>query len=225
MRAFNVMRGRLDRFVRDRTAMLAAISHDLRTPITSLRLHAEFVEDRETKLKIMAALDEMQQMIEDTLAFIREDMQREGTRMVDLRALVESLAADLAEVGHEIVVADSGRVLLACRALALRRALRNLLDNACAYGNRATVRIDSEARQVRIIVEDEGPGIAEADLERVFEPFTRLEASRSSDTGGTGLGLAIARSIVRSHGGDVRLENRDAGGLRATVLLPVADRP
>ena len=224
VRAFNVMRERLDRFVRDRTTMLAAVSHDLRTPITSLRLHAEFVEDGDLRAKIVAALDEMQRMTEDTLAFIREDMRQEGTRTVDLHALVDSVAADLADLGHEIAVADTGKVLVSCRTVALRRALRNLLENACGYGARATVRIGRDGEQVRIIVEDEGPGIAEADLERVFEPFVRLEPSRSADTGGTGLGLAIARSIVRGHGGDIRLENRNAGGLRATVTLPGAER-
>ena len=225
VRAFNVMREQLDRFVRDRTTMLAAISHDLRTPITSLRLHAEFVDDEDTKSRILAALDEMQRMIEDTLAFIREDMQREGTRTVDLHALVETVAADLVDLGHEIDVADSKRVVVACRSVALRRAFRNLLENACAYGVRATARIESDAEQVRIVIDDEGPGIAETDLERVFEPFVRLEESRSPDTGGTGLGLAIARSIVRGHGGDILLKNRDAGGLCATVVLPMTDHP
>ena len=220
VRAFNLMRARLDRYVSDRTAMLAAVSHDLRTPITSLRLHAEFVEDAETKTKILAALDEMQRMTEDALAFIREDMQREETRTVDLHALLDSVAADLAELGHDIAVADSGRVLAVCRPAALRRALRNLLENAAAYGVRAAARIERDEGQFRIVVEDEGPGIPEADLERVFEPFVRLEASRSRDTGGSGLGLAIARSIVRSHGGDIRLENRPEGGVRATVVLP-----
>ena len=220
VRAFNVMRERLDRFVRDRTAMLAAVSHDLRTPITSLRLHAEMIDHEETRAKIVAALDEMQRMTEDTLAFIREDMQREGTRTVDLHALVDSVATDLADLGHEIAVADSGRILVSCRTVALRRALRNLLENACRYGGRATVRIVPGDAQVRIVVEDEGPGVPEAELERVFEPFVRLEGSRSPETGGTGLGLAIARSIVRGHGGDIRLENRQAGGLRATVTLP-----
>ncbi len=223
VRAFNRMRGRLDRYVRDRTAMLAAISHDLRTPITSLRLHAEFVEDGETRAKIVAALDEMQRMAEDTLAFIREDMRREETRTVDLHALLDSVAADLSELGHDIAVADSDRVLVACRPVALRRALRNLLENAAAYGVRATARIDRDGSGVRVVIEDEGPGIPEDDLERVFEPFVRLEASRSRDTGGSGLGLAIARSIVRGHGGDVHLENRTEGGLRATVALPGAE--
>ena len=225
VRAFNRMRARLDRYVRDRTAMLAAISHDLRTPITSLRLHAEFVEDGETRAKIVAALDEMQRMTEDTLAFIREDMRREDTRTVDLHALLESVAADLAELGHDIVVPESEPVLVACRAAALRRALRNLLENAAAYGGRATARIERDDGEVRVVVEDEGPGIPEAELERVFEPFVRLEASRSRDTGGSGLGLAIARGIVRGHGGDVRLENRADGGLRATVALAQAGQP
>ena len=225
VRAFNLMRERLDRFVRDRTAMLAAISHDLRTPITSLRLHAEFVEDAETRAKILTALDDMQRMTEDTLAFIREDMRQEGTRNVDLHALVDSVAADLADLGHDIAVEDSGRVLVACRPVALRRAFRNLLENASSYGSRATARIARNGAEVRVVIEDEGPGIPQADLERVFEPFVRLEASRSRDTGGSGLGLAIARTIVRGHGGDIRLENRTEGGLRATIALPWADRP
>ena len=222
VRAFNLMRARLDRYVRDRTAMLAAVSHDLRTPVTSLRLHAEFVEDAETRAKILAALDEMQRMTEDALAFIREDIQREETRTVDLHALVDSVAADLAELGHDIAVADSGRVLVACRPAALRRALRNLLENAAGYGGRAAVRIERDDAETRVVVEDEGPGIPEAALERVFEPFVRLDASRSRDTGGTGLGLAIARGIVRGHGGDIVLANRAEGGLRATVALPRA---
>ena len=225
VRAFNLMRARLDRYVSDRTAMLAAVSHDLRTPITSLRLHAEFVEDLETRAKIVAALDEMQRMVEDALAFIREDARREETRSVDLHALVDAVAADLAELGRDIAVADSGRVLAACRPAALRRALRNLLENAAVYGGRATVRIERDDEEVRVVVEDEGPGIPEADLERVFEPFVRLEASRSRDTGGSGLGLAIARSIVRAHGGDIALRNRPEGGLRATVALPGGGRP
>lgn len=222
--AFNVMRERLDRFVRDRTTMLAAVSHDLRTPITSMRLHAELVEDEETRTRLVATLDEMQRMTEDTLAFVREDMHREGTRTVDLHALVDSVAADLVDLGYEITVGDCDRILLACRTVALRRMLRNLLENACTYGVRAMVRIAQNDGQAFVVVEDEGPGIAPVDLERVFEPFVRLEASRNPETGGTGLGLAIARSIARGHGGDIRLENRETGGVRATVTLPGAGR-
>ncbi len=224
VRAFNLMSARLDRYVRDRTAMLAAVSHDLRTPITSMRLHAEFVENAETKSRILAALDEMQRMTEDTLAFIREDMRREETRQVDLQALVDSLATDLEELGHAISVMDADRVLVACRPAALRRALRNLLENASAYGGQALVRIEPDEEEVRIVIEDDGPGIPEADLEQVFEPFVRLETSRSRGTGGSGLGLAIARSIVRGHGGDIVLVNRARAGLRATVTLPTAGR-
>ncbi|MDE0303491.1 MAG: ATP-binding protein [Albidovulum sp.] len=223
VRAFNVMRNRLDRLVRDRTAMLAAVSHDLRTPITSLRLHAEFIGEEETREKIVAAIDEMQRMTSETLAFIREDVTREETSVVDLHALVDSVAADLADLGHEVVVGDCGRILVEFRSLALRRAMRNLLENAVAYGNSAKVRITRDDGQARIEIEDEGPGIAKADLERVFEPFVRLETSRSLDTGGAGLGLAIARTILRSHGGDIWLENRAERGLRATVSLPCAE--
>ena len=222
IRAFNLMRARLDRYVRDRTAMLAAVSHDLRTPITSLRLHAEFVESEQVRAKIGAALDEMQRMTEDALAFIREDMRQEETRVADLHALVDSVAADLAELGHSITLADSERILVRCRVVALRRALRNLLENAAAYGVRAMVRIKRDGAETRIVIEDEGPGISQADMERVFEPFVRLEASRSRDTGGSGLGLAIARSIARGHGGDIVLANRTEGGLRVTVVLPGA---
>ena len=222
--AFNVMRERLDRFVRDRTTMLAAVSHDLRTPITSMRLHAELVEDEETRTRLVATLDEMQRMTEDTLAFIREDMHREGTRAVDLHALVDSVAADLVDLGYEIEVGDCDRILVPCRTVALRRMLRNLLENACTYGARARVRISQDGGQAFVVVEDDGPGITPADLERVFEPFVRIDASRNPETGGTGLGLAIARSIARGHGGDIRLENRDTGGLRATVTLPGAGR-
>ena len=220
VRAFNQMRERLDRFVRDRTAMLAAISHDLRTPITSLRLQAEFVDDEDTRGKIIASLDEMQRMTEETLAFIREDMTGEETRVVDIHALIDSVVGDLADLGHDVSLQECDRVLLACRPTGLRRAVMNLMENAAVYGLRAVARIEHSAESIRIVIEDEGPGISEADLDRVFEPFVRLEVSRNRQTGGTGLGLAIARTIVRSHGGDVRLENRQEGGLRVIITLP-----
>ena len=223
VRAFNLMRDRLDRYVRDRTAMLAAISHDLRTPITSLRLQAELVEDGDSRRRFIGTLDEMQRMAEDALAFIREDMRQEETRMVDLHALIDSVAADLVDLGHDLTVTDPGRVLVACRPVAMRRAFRNLLENAGIHGVRATARIARDDGHLRVVIEDEGPGIPEANLERVFEPFVRLEESRSRHTGGAGLGLAIARTIVRGHGGNIVLENRAEGGLRATVTLPGDD--
>jgi signal transduction histidine kinase len=225
MRAFNRMRGRLQRFVQDRTRMLAAISHDLRTPITTLRLRAEFVDDDETRAKILETLDEMQRMIEATLAFAREEAAAEDTRTVDLAALVESVAADLSDLGHEVSFSGPERLAYACRPVGLKRAVRNLVENAVAYGARARVRLEPGALAVRIVIEDDGPGIPEADFERVFAPFVRLEESRSRETGGIGLGMAIARSIVRSHGGDIELANRAEGGLRAVISLPKAEAP
>lgn len=204
--------------------MLAAVSHDLRTPITSLRLRAEFVEDAESKTKIYAAFDEMQRMIVDALAFISEDMQREEARKVDLNVLIDNVAADLAELGHDIEAIESDRALIVCRPVPLRRALRNLMESAAIYGTRATVRLDADDAATRIAIEDEGPGIPEEDQERVLDPSVRLEASRSRDTGGSGLVLVIARSIVRGHGGGVPLGNCAKGGLRATISLPAAER-
>ena len=222
IRAFNEMRARLERFVQGRTRLLAAISHDLRTPITSLRLRAEFVEDPEVRDKILETLDEMLQMIEATLAFAREDAAREETRRVDLTALIQSLCDDLADNGLDVGFESGDAVVLPCRALALKRALGNLIGNAVAYGARARVALRRGEGEIAITIDDDGPGIPEADLERVFEPFLRLESSRSRETGGVGLGLAIARQIVRGHGGDVVLQNREAGGLRALVRLPEA---
>jgi signal transduction histidine kinase len=220
VRAFNRMRARLDRYLSDRTAMLAAISHDLRTPITSLRLRAEFVEDVETRAKIIETLDEMQRMTEAALAFIREGVESEATRTVDIDALVDSVVADLADVGSDVSFTGGVKLPLPCRPAALRRALRNVIENAVAYGERARVRLVPQADELHIIIEDDGPGIPDADHDRVFDPFVRLDESRSREGGGVGLGLAIARSIVRGHGGDIDLENRAEGGLSATLRLP-----
>jgi len=219
--AFNRMQARLRRFVDDRTGMLAAISHDLRTPLTSLRLRAEFVDDEELRHKILATLDEMQRMTEATLAFAREEAAREPTRVIDLSALVESVTADLADLDRDVTFAGAERIRCACRPVSLKRALRNLIENAVSYGERARVEVDSTGAEIRITIDDDGPGIPEDAFERVFEPFVRLEESRSTDTGGIGLGMAIARTIVRGHGGDIRLANRPGGGLRATVSLPI----
>ncbi len=219
--AFNRMRERLDRYIRDRTAMLAAIAHDLRTPITSLRLRAEFIEDEEAKAKILETLAEMQAMAEAVLAFARGDAESEESRATDISALVESVVEDVAASGREASFQDSPPLTLTCRPFALRRAFGNLIDNATFYGVRARVRVEADKEGARIVIDDDGPGIPAEELERVFDPFVRLEGSRSRETGGAGLGLAIARSIVRAHGGDVKLENRPDGGLRATATLPL----
>jgi signal transduction histidine kinase len=222
-RAFNRMGARLQRFVQDSTRMLAAISHDLRTPITTLRLRAEFVDDEETRTKILETLEEMQRMTEATLAFAREEAAAEDTRTVDFAALVDSVCADLADLGQDVAFSGPERLPYACRPLSLKRALRNLIENAVAYGRRARVGLAAGEDALRVVIEDDGPGIPEADFERVFQPFVRLEESRSPETGGIGLGMAIARSIVRGHSGEIELENRPEGGLRVTVRLPLAD--
>jgi signal transduction histidine kinase len=219
-RAFNRMHGRLQRFVQDRTRMLAAISHDLRTPLTSLRLRAEFVDEEETRTKILETLDEMERMTEATLAFAREEARREDTRTVDLAALVESLCEDLRDLDMDVTYNGPPSLLYPCRSVSLKRAARNLIENAVTYGERARVTLARADQEVSIAIEDDGPGIPEADFERVFAPFVRLEESRSQETGGIGLGMAIARSIVRGHGGDIALANRREGGLRVTIHLP-----
>ena len=223
-RAFNRMQERLGRFVADRTRMLAAISHDLRTPITTLRLRAELLDDEEQRPKILATLDEMQRMAEATLAFAREEASSEETRVVDLAALIESVAEDQADLGRDVKVADAERTPHACRPLALKRALRNLVENACIYGQRARVTLARDGDDLTLTVDDDGPGIPAGEMEREFQPFVRLEPSRNPETGGIGLGLAIARTIARAHGGDVLLVNRPEGGLRTTLRLPGQDQ-
>lgn len=220
--AFNLMQARLQRFIDDRTRMLAAIGHDLRTPITSLRLRAEFVSDEETRDKMLATIDELRTMTEAGLAFAREDSTVEQTRAVDVAALAESLCDDLAELGQQVSFAEGARVRLRCRPDSLRRAIRNLVENAVRYGGAARVGVTGTDRTVEIVIEDDGPGIPEDKFESVFAPFFRLEESRNRETGGVGLGLSIARTIARRHGGDVVLEN-GAPGLRARISLPRAD--
>lgn len=218
--AFNLMQERLQRFVEDRTRMLAAISHDLRTPLTSLRLRAEFVTDADVQEKMLNTIGEIQTMTEAALAFVREEATAEATRAVDLSALVESLCDDLAELGHNVSFIDGTAINYRCRPDALRRAIRNLVENAVRYGERARVRVSRTAKSIDIIVEDDGPGIPGDAMEQVFAPFYRLEDSRNRETGGVGLGLSIARAIARHHGGDVVLSNRTRG-LQATISLPL----
>lgn len=220
--AFNRMQERLQRFVADRTRMLAAIGHDLRTPITSLRLRAEFVADGEIREKMLGTIDEMQKMTEATLTFAREESAAEETRSIDLSALVQSLSDDLADLGQDVTFTNGFKIPYRCRADALRRAIRNLIENAVRYGQRARVSMTRDEDSIDIIIEDDGPGIPPNLAEQVFVPFFRLEDSRSRETGGVGLGLSIARSIIRNHGGDIRLINSDTG-FRAVITLPAID--
>ena len=220
--AFNLMQARLQRFVQDRTRMLAAIGHDLRTPLTSLRLRAEFVSDDETREKMLSTLDELRTMTEATLAFSREQAIAEDTRNVNLTALVQSLCDDLVELGYDITFLDSPKIGYRCRADALKRAVRNLVENAVRYGERARVSVAAGPTGFEIVVEDDGPGIPNEVMDSVFAPFFRIENSRNRETGGIGLGLSIARNMVRHHGGDVILSNTGSG-LRAVINLPVVE--
>ncbi|HLO77578.1 MAG TPA: ATP-binding protein [Magnetospirillum sp.] len=213
--AFNVMQGRVRRFVEDRTQMLAAISHDLRTPLTRMRLRAEFVEDDEERAKMLADLEEMEHMIAATLAFARDDAAREERRAVDMATLVQGLAEDMG-----VAYDGPDSLVLPARPLALKRLVANLLDNARKYGGSATASLTERDDGVALTIDDNGPGIPEAEFERVFAPFVRLEASRNRETGGTGLGLSVARAAARAHGGDITLCNRAEGGLRVQLVLP-----
>jgi signal transduction histidine kinase len=217
--AFNVMQQRLSRFVGDRLAMLAAISHDLRTPITAARIRAEMIDDVEVKDAIVRSLNEMQYITDTTLSFARDETVSEEPRTIDLASLVEAVADDLAATGQNIAVAGRDHLPYRCRPALLRRALTNLMSNAAKYGKRAYIAVELTPEHACITIDDEGPGLPHNQLEKVFEPFVRIDQSRSSATGGIGLGLSIARTIVRAHGGEVTLKNVP-GGLRAEVVLP-----
>ena len=218
--AFNEMRGRIRRFVDDRMSLLAAISHDLRTPITALRLRAELIEETETREKMLETLEELQRMVEATLSFAREESAAEPTRRVDVAALIEALVADFAELGRPVSYRGPESLIAELRPDALRRALRNLIDNALTYGAKAETALVQSEQGLEICIDDAGPGIPPEQRERVFDPFRRLETSRSRETGGVGLGLSIARSIARGHGGDLTLQTAPGGGLRAVLSLP-----
>lgn len=219
-RAFNVMQGRLRRFVDDRTMMLAAISHDLRTMLTRLKLRAEFIEDTEQQAKAISDLDEMQAMLDSTLAFARDDAAEEPRTQTDLAALVQSLCDDMADAGQPVTCRAPGRLTYICAPGAIKRAVQNIVVNAIKYGVSAAVEVREEADRIDITVTDSGPGIPADRREDVFRPFYRLETSRNRETGGSGLGLAVARSIARRHGGDIVLEDAESGGLTVRMSLP-----
>jgi signal transduction histidine kinase len=219
-KAFNRMQERLRRFVNDRTQMLAAISHDLRTPLTRLRLRAEFVDDDAQRSKMLGDIAEMEAMIAATLAFARDDAVREPRSPHDLDQLLDQLASDLCDGGYPVHYEPTQPVVVICSPGGLRRALANLAENAVKYGGVARLTLERTGDLVTILIDDDGPGIAPEMAEQVFQPFFRLEGSRNRDTGGVGLGLSVARTIIRGHGGDIALTNRPEGGLRVTVTLP-----
>lgn len=218
--AFNEMQGRIRRFVDDRTRMLAAISHDLRSPITRLRLRTEMLPPGEASEKMLADLAEMEAMVTSTLEFARGEAGDEKTQAIDLAATLETICDNTTDMGLPAEFDWPGRLVCTCRPLAIKRALSNLVENAARYGNRAVVQARHIGRDIVVTIDDDGPGIPESEMEKVFAPFYRVEGSRNRKTGGIGLGLTVVRTIIRGHGGDVRLENRIEGGLRVTVTIP-----
>lgn len=218
--AFNTMQQRLAKFINDRTRILAAMSHDLKTPITRLRLRAELLDDPQLRSKFTRDLEEMESMVGATLDFMRGLESEEPVRPVDIMALLESMQADMLEMGAPVRIEGAADMPYQGKPQALKRCLSDLLDNAIQYGRAAVVAVDDDKNRLVITIRDEGPGIPEPELEKVFEPFYRLESSRNRQTGGTGLGLTIARGIVESHGGKLALRNRPEGGLEVSVTLP-----
>ena len=218
--AFNQMQERLRRYVDDRTAMVGAVAHDLRTPLTRLRFRVEGAPEG-LRDKMVADMDQMDAMISSALAFVRDATQPFERRRLELSSLVESIAVELAETGLSVTAESAAPVVIDGDPVALRRLVSNLLDNAVKFGSCAQARVYREDGAAVIEVDDNGPGIPETERDRVFEPFHRGEPSRSRETGGAGLGLAVVRSVARAHGGEAELNNRDGGGLRACVRLPL----
>ncbi|MEA2739118.1 MAG: hypothetical protein QOH05_2425 [Acetobacteraceae bacterium] len=224
--AFNTMAARIRRFVQDRSELLTEIGHDLRTPITRLKLRAEFVEDDEQRGKILADLEELEAMVSATLAFGRDARTTEPVSHIDLAELLRTILDETGDANPDVLdelnYDGPAHLTVQARSLALKRVFVNLVTNAVNYGGSAKVRlVNPNNRMVVVEIEDNGPGIPAGELERVFEPFHRGEPSRSRETGGVGLGLPIARNIMRAHGGDVTISNRPTGGAKATVTLPV----
>ncbi|MGL4635289.1 MAG: ATP-binding protein [Beijerinckiaceae bacterium] len=219
--AFNEMQARIKRLIDNRTQALAAVSHDLKTPLTRLRLKSEGLKDRALATSICGDLAEMEAMLDQTLVYLSGDKSDELIRSLDLAALIQTLADEASDAGSDVTVSGLSRLTIEGRPLALRRALGNLIANAVKYGERARIAVATEADSATITIDDDGAGIPESDMERAFQPFQRLEQSRNKETGGFGLGLTIARTIVAGHGGSLTLANRAQGGLVALVVLPI----
>jgi signal transduction histidine kinase len=206
--------------------MLTAIGHDLRTPITRLKLRAEFIDDEELRAKILGDLDELETMVSATLAFGRDSQNSEPVSSIDLVELLRTILDETSDAKPEsadrLTYHGPPHQTVRARPVALKRALGNLVSNAEIYGGSARVTMEKPADgTVQVTIEDDGPGIPPEEMDRVFEPFRRLEQSRNRETGGVGLGLPIARNMLRAHGGDVVLSNRPRGGLKVLVTLPV----
>ncbi len=218
--AFNRMRDKLRRLIDERSRALAAVSHDLRTPLTRLRLRSELIDDERLRDQMAADIDSMAQMIDATLNYLRGLREKEPVRAIDIDALLASLAEDFAALGRPISVEGHAQGAYDGHLSALRRAIQNLMDNAFKYGRNPRIVVSDDATVLRISVEDDGPGIPPEALERVTEPYYRPDAARAADTGGVGLGLSIVKDVALLHGGELLLANRPQGGLAASLLLP-----
>ncbi|MCS0658689.1 ATP-binding protein [Massilia terrae] len=218
--AFNAMQARIRQYIFQRTQMLAAITHDLQTPLTRMRLRLEKVGDRELQERLIGDLSAMQEMVREGLDLARSMDTTETMQMLDLDSLLDSVCADAVDARQHVELAGRANMALLGRPMDLRRCLVNLIDNAVKYGHEASVMVDRVGGAARIRIRDRGPGIAGAELAKVFDPFYRIESSRSRESGGTGLGLTIARNIAEQHGGSITLANHPGGGLEATLQLP-----
>jgi signal transduction histidine kinase len=225
--AFNAMQARIRQYIMQRTQMLAAITHDLQTPLTRMRLRLEKVTDPDLKQRLLEDLSATQAMVREGLELARSMDSTEPMQAVDLDSLLESVCCDATDAGQPVTVQGRAGMALMARPLSLRRCLTNLIDNAVKYGRQASVTVERVTGAVRVRIVDQGPGLAPAELGKVFDPFYRVESSRSRESGGTGLGLTIARNIAEQHGGRITLANCPDGGLEATLILPdqAAARP
>jgi signal transduction histidine kinase len=225
IKTFNAMQTQIQKFVAYRTMMLAAISHDLRTPLTRMRLRGEFIEDQEQQARLFRDVDEMQNMVEEALVFFRDDATAEATTGFDLPRVLLTIANDYADQGIEIGYAGPTYAVYWGRPLTLKRAFSNLIDNAAKYAKSAEIELSCEETAFVVTIKDRGPGIPPDALDEVFRPYYRVDKSRNRSTGGVGLGLTVAQSIIQGHGGEIILENRREGGLQARVVLPVLHTP
>lgn len=219
-KAFNEMQARLRVYIEERTGMLAAIAHDLRTPLTRLRFRIDVIAEP-LRSHLIHDIDQMEAMVASTMGFIRDTSQPHDRRKLEISSLVETVMDEAALTGADAAIGHAERVVIHGDPLALKRLIVNLVDNALNFGSTARATVTQNGNMAVIEVEDDGPGVPESEIERVFEPFHRLEMSRSRTTGGIGLGLSVVRAIARGHGGDVILRNRPCGGLSARVTLPI----
>ena len=218
--AFNAMSARVGTMLDEKDRMLGAIGHDLRTPLASLRIRVDSVEPAEERSRMIATIEEMTAMLDDTLALARSGRAAEEVRAIDVSALADAIVEECRALGHDARFEETGRRTARVQPNLLRRAVRNLIDNAVKYGGSAEVAVRARGDMVAIEIADRGPGIPEGEFGSVQEPFVRLETSRNRETGGAGLGLALARGAAEAHGGRLELENREGGGLLARILLP-----